>query len=105
MPCRRWAWSLLLRRALGLLQGTAFEKRSSRWIEVDVALPAPDAADYALLGLSPGAGEAAVRRSWRRRARRVHPDSAGGGTADGFIRLRAAYERVRESERRRSGTG
>jgi hypothetical protein len=51
-----------------------------------------DAADYALLGLKPGAPAADVRRNFRRLARQHHPDH--GGEAEIFAALQAAYRRI-----------
>jgi DnaJ-domain-containing protein 1 len=55
------------------------------------------AADYALLGLKPGASRDAVRRSFRRLARQHHPDH--GGDAEVFAALRAAYKRIAGAEK------
>ena len=54
-----------------------------------------DVADAAfdVLGLSPGADEAAVRRAYRRRVKAVHPDH--GGDEREFRRLQAAYDAAR----------
>ena len=46
-----------------------------------------------VLGIDPDAGEAEVRRAFREKARRVHPDAPGGDEAE-FTRLRTAYERL-----------
>lgn len=49
---------------------------------------------YAVLELEPGADEDAVRRQYRRLAKKYHPDTGDGGegSEDAFHRLRAAYE-------------
>ncbi|MFC7228468.1 J domain-containing protein [Salinirubellus salinus] len=58
------------------------------------------AAAYAVLGLEPGAGPEAVRAAYRERVKEAHPDTPGGGVEE-FIRVREAYEYLRE---RLSGT-
>lgn len=52
----------------------------------------------AVLGVDPQATAAEVTAAYRRRARVVHPDS--GGTAAAFRHLQAAYEAVRDEDRR-----
>ena len=54
-----------------------------------------DVADAAfdVLGLSPGADEAAVRRAYRRRVKQVHPDH--GGDEEEFRRVQEAYDTAR----------
>jgi hypothetical protein len=58
------------------------------------------AAAYEVLGLEPGAGPEAVRAAYRERVKEAHPDTPGGGVEE-FIRVREAYEYLRE---RLSGT-
>jgi hypothetical protein len=55
---------------------------------------------YDVLGLDPGAGPEAVREAYRERVKEAHPDTPGGSTEE-FIRVREAYEYLRE---RLSGT-
>ena len=55
---------------------------------------------YAVLGLEPGAGPEAVREAYRERVKEAHPDTPGGSSEE-FIRVREAYEYLRE---RLSGT-
>jgi len=50
---------------------------------------------YDVLGLSPEADEAAVRRAYREKVKAVHPD-AEGGSEEAFKRVNAAYERLTE---------
>lgn len=50
---------------------------------------------YDVLGLSPDADEAAVRRAYREKVKAVHPD-AEGGSEEAFKRVNAAYERLTE---------
>lgn len=50
---------------------------------------------YHVLGLSPDADEAAVRRAYRERAKEVHPD-AEAGSREAFKRVNLAYERLTE---------
>ena len=49
---------------------------------------------YETLGLEPGADLESVRRAFRERAKETHPDR--GGDPEAFIRVREAYERLRE---------
>ncbi len=46
---------------------------------------------YSVLGVDPGADEAAVREAYRERIKEVHPDT-DGGDEEAFKRVRAAYE-------------
>lgn len=50
---------------------------------------------YEVLGLEPGADQAAIRRAYRQRIKEVHPDTEGGDEA-AFRRVRQAYERLSE---------
>lgn len=54
--------------------------------------PAASTADYATLGVKPGATAAEVKAAYRRRAKEVHPDR--GGSAEAFREVAAAYERI-----------
>lgn len=47
---------------------------------------------FRILGLRPGADVRAVKRAYRRLARRSHPDA--GGDPDSFHQVRSAYERL-----------
>lgn len=49
---------------------------------------------YGTLGLEPGADLEAVREAYRERVKETHPDL--GGDPEAFIRVREAYERLRE---------
>ncbi|EMA41507.1 J domain-containing protein [Halococcus hamelinensis] len=54
----------------------------------------PSAAEaYEVLGLDPGAGEAAVRSAYRERVKQVHPDTEDGDERR-FRRVNEAYERL-----------
>jgi DnaJ-class molecular chaperone len=55
-----------------------------------VEIPATDDY-YALLGIDVLAGDAELRRAWRRLALRWHPDRAGVGATATFQRIQAAY--------------
>ncbi|HTZ08325.1 MAG TPA: molecular chaperone DnaJ [Acidimicrobiales bacterium] len=57
---------------------------------------------YALLGVSPQAGEDEIKRAYRRMARELHPDSTGGDAeAEArFKEVTRAYEVLRDPERR-----
>lgn len=58
---------------------------------------------YAVLGLAPGADDAAIHTAYRAAVRRTHPD-AGGSSAE-FEAVQEAYEALRHPEQRRSGDG
>lgn len=50
---------------------------------------------YRVLGLDPGADEAAVRSAYREKVKEVHPDTEGGNQR-AFKRVNEAYERLTE---------
>ena len=54
---------------------------------------------FAVLGLSAQASLAEIRRAYRQRARRLHPDH--GGDTRAFIELTRAYQTLTNPERRR----
>jgi DnaJ-class molecular chaperone len=54
---------------------------------------------YALLGVPRDASLTAIKRAYRRLARRLVPGSAGGATGS-FAELQAAYETLTDAERR-----
>jgi hypothetical protein len=56
------------------------------------------ASAYEVLGVAPGADEAELRRAYRLRLRRTHPDT--GGDAAEFIRVQRAWELVGTPEAR-----
>ncbi len=59
------------------------------------------AADYAALGLAPGASPEEVKRAWRALARRTHPDlnPDDPDAAKRFTAVQAAYERILDPAR------
>jgi curved DNA-binding protein CbpA len=57
---------------------------------------------YAVLGISRDADQAAVRRAFRRLARRYHPDAGEGSSPAQFRAAVEAYETLRDPERRRA---
>ncbi|MFB6147217.1 MAG: J domain-containing protein [Halobacteriaceae archaeon] len=56
---------------------------------------------YEVLGLDPGADEAAVRAAYRDRVKEVHPDR--GGDEASFRRVKAAYSRLVDDDGERAG--
>jgi curved DNA-binding protein CbpA len=54
---------------------------------------------YAVLGLPRDADQAAIRRAYRSKARRAHPD--GGGSAESFALIKTAYDILSNDARRR----
>ncbi len=54
---------------------------------------------YAVLGVPRDANRAAIRRAYRAKARRAHPD--GGGSAEYFEQVKAAYDTLMDDVRRR----
>lgn len=74
----------------------------------------PGAADptrdpWDVLGLDPGAPDDEIARAYRRRAKELHPDRAGAGSAPEMAQLNAAYDLLRdglaEAQRERLRTG
>lgn len=54
---------------------------------------------YAVLGVPRDANKAAIRRAYRAKARRAHPD--GGGSAEYFEQVKTAYDTLIDEARRR----
>ena len=46
---------------------------------------------YEVLGVGAGASRGEIKAAYRRLAKEVHPDAAGGGGDEGFLWLHAAY--------------
>ncbi|HXW04847.1 MAG TPA: DnaJ domain-containing protein [Vicinamibacterales bacterium] len=57
---------------------------------------------YQVLGVSPDAGAAEIKRAYRQLARRYHPDISGDDRAAAFLEVARAYEVLTDPERRRS---
>jgi len=55
---------------------------------------------YALLGITPDADDAELRRAWRELAKRWHPDRAGTDTTFIFQKLLAAYNVISDPRAR-----
>ena len=56
---------------------------------------------YLILGVSRDATTAAIKRAYRRLAKKYHPDIQPVSTPDEFQELQAAYETLADAERRR----
>lgn len=56
---------------------------------------------YILLGVPRSATRDAIRRAYRRLAKKLHPDTAGADTRSSFDELQAAYETLSDAERRK----
>ncbi|HEV8254900.1 MAG TPA: DnaJ domain-containing protein, partial [Vicinamibacteria bacterium] len=56
---------------------------------------------YTILGVSRDASAAAIKRAFRRLAKKYHPDMGQIVTGDEFQALQAAYETLTDAERRR----
>lgn len=57
---------------------------------------------YAILGVSRQAGQDAIRRAFRKLARRYHPDAGPGASPERFREAAEAYETLGSPERRRA---
>uniref|UniRef100_A0ACD5ZE45 Uncharacterized protein n=1 Tax=Avena sativa TaxID=4498 RepID=A0ACD5ZE45_AVESA len=55
---------------------------------------------YEVLGVGAGASRGEIKAAYRRLAREVHPDAAGGAGDEGFIRLHAAYATLADPDQR-----
>ena len=55
---------------------------------------------YARLGVDPAASQQAIAAAFRRKARVLHPDVAGTGDAEAFMRVKEAYDAVGDAHRR-----
>jgi DnaJ-class molecular chaperone len=55
---------------------------------------------YEILGIARAASVDEIRRAFRREAKKLHPDKAGGQTS-GMVGLNEAYETLRDPDRRR----
>jgi curved DNA-binding protein CbpA len=55
---------------------------------------------YALLGVDPDSSAQEIKRAFRERAKRLHPDIAGTSAGDAMRKLIAAYEVLSNQERR-----
>ncbi len=55
---------------------------------------------YARLEVDPTASQEAIAAAFRRKAREVHPDVAGTGNTDAFMRMKASYDVLSDAGRR-----
>jgi len=55
---------------------------------------------YSLLGVKQGAGAAEIKKAFREKAKKYHPDLTGASDAEAMRRLIAAYEALCDIERR-----
>jgi molecular chaperone DnaJ len=56
---------------------------------------------YTILGVPRDAPLSAIKRAYRRLARRFHPDISNGGAPEAFLEVQRAYETLADAERRR----
>lgn len=56
---------------------------------------------YTILGVAPDASVSAIKKAFRRLAKRYHPDVAQAASPEDFQELQQAYETLANSERRR----
>ena len=57
---------------------------------------------YDVLGVSPDAGAAEIKRAYRQLARRYHPDISGEDRTTAFLEVARAYQVLGDPQRRRS---
>ena len=57
---------------------------------------------YEVLGVSPDAGAAEIKRAYRQLARRYHPDISGEDRTTAFLEVARAFEVLGDPQRRRS---
>jgi molecular chaperone DnaJ len=57
---------------------------------------------YEVLGVSPDAGAAEIKRAYRQLARRYHPDISGEERGAAFLEVSRAYQVLNDPDRRRS---
>ena len=57
---------------------------------------------YEVLGVSPDAGAAEIKRAYRQLARRYHPDISGDDRGAAFLEVSRAYQVLTDPDRRRS---
>ena len=65
---------------------------------MQMATPPKDA--YAVLGVDPAADDASIAAAYRMLARRYHPDIAGEPATRRMSRINAAWDRLRDPEKR-----
>jgi hypothetical protein len=58
------------------------------------------AGHYARLEVDPTASQEAIAAAYRRKARELHPDVAGTGNTDAFMRMKASYDVLSDAGRR-----
>ena len=80
--------------------GMRREKRGQR-VRVSASLPEyPQSTEdlYFILGVSVGASQEAVKRAYKRKAKRYHPDvNSSPESAEKFIQIKAAYETIQST--------
>ena len=63
-------------------------------------MPVAGRTHYEVLGVGARASRGEIKAAYRRLAREVHPDGAGGGGNEGFIGLHAAYATLADPDER-----
>ena len=67
-------------------------------MRVSASLPESTEDLYFILGVSVGASQEAVKRAYKRKAKRYHPDvNSSPESAEKFIQIKAAYETIQST--------
>ncbi|XP_037468968.1 chaperone protein dnaJ 11, chloroplastic-like [Triticum dicoccoides] len=82
------------------LPGRVAGTRRCVMARASAAPAAPGRTHYEMLGVGAAASRGEIKAAYRRLAREVHPDAAGDGGDEGFIRLHAAYATLADPDKR-----